>query len=221
MTKALFFDWDGTLVDSLPLLFASHNHVRGMLGYPLWSPEEYRKAIVFSTRELYPKLYGDRAGEAQEMLYSYIKDNHLQALELLEGAHDLIETLFAHGVTMGVVSNKRHDVLRREVEHLGWEKYFVVYNGAGVAKADKPSGEPLRYALAEHGKGLTPDDVIYVGDTESDLGCAADAGCEVAFIRHGKHELLAGLISQYKPTYVVDTLPELKKILMQVLKLSA
>lgn len=221
MTKAVFFDWDGTLVDSLPLLFASHNYVRGVLGYPLWTPEEYRKAIVFSTRELYPRLYGDRAGEAQEMLYNYIRDNHLQALELLDGAQDMIETLFAQGVTMGVVSNKRHDILRREVEHLGWEKYFVVYNGAGVAKADKPSGEPLRYALQEHGKGLSPADVMYVGDTESDLGCATDAGSPVAFIRHGEHERFVDLISQYKPAHVVDTVPELKKILMQVLKLPA
>lgn len=221
MTRAVFFDWDGTLVDSLPLLFASHNHVRGILGYPLWTPEEYKKAIVFSTRELYPRLYGDRAGEAQEMLYNFIRDNHLQSLELLEGAQDLVETLFGHGVTMGVVSNKRHDILRREVEYLGWDKYFVVYNGAGVAKADKPSGEPLRYALEEHGQGLGAADVIYIGDTESDLGCAADAGCPVAFIRHGKHDELAGLISQYKPAHVVDTLPELKKILINILKLPA
>lgn len=219
MTKAVFFDWDGTLVDSLPLLYASHNHVRAVLGYPLWSPEEYRQAIVYSTRELYPTLYADRAGEAQDILYTYIKDNHLQALELLDGAHDLIDTLFNAGVTMGVVSNKRHDILRREVEHLGWDKYFVVYNGAGVAKADKPSGEPLLYALQEHAEGLIPSDVIYIGDTESDLGCAEGAGCPVAFIRHGKTEL-DPLISRYNPAYVVDTLPELKKILMDVLGFS-
>lgn len=213
--KGVFFDWDGTLVDSLPLLFAAHNHVRGKLGYPLWSRDEYAKAIVYSTRELYPKIYGDRAQEAQDMLYGYIQENHLKDLKVLEGAPDVVAYLTRHNVPIGIVSNKRHDVLRREVEHLGWEKHFAVYNGAGVAKADKPSGEPLLHALREHEGGLTPGDIIYVGDTESDLSCAAEAGCPVIFIRHGKDA--EALISRYKPSYVVDTLEELKKILIQLL----
>lgn len=220
MVKAVFFDWDGTLVDSLPLLFASHNYVRGKLGVPLWTPEEYKEAIVYSTRELYPKLYGERAEEAQEMLYAYIKDNHLAELRLLDGSDDLVSFLSARCVPMGVVSNKRHDILRREVEYLGWDKYFRIYNGAGVARLDKPSGEPLRHALLEHGDGLTPSDIVYVGDTESDLGCASDAGAAMVFIRHGKMEC-APLLERYSPDYVVDTVPQLKESLMEILGLSA
>ncbi len=213
--KAVFFDWDGTLVDSIPLLFASHNHVRQNFGLPLWTPEEYSKAILFSTRELYPKIFGDNAQAAQDLLYEYIKENHLAQLVLMHGVEDLIISLHIAGVPMGVVSNKRNDVLRREIEHLGWDKYFGVYNGAGVAEKDKPSGVPLIYAVEQHPSRLSIDDVIYVGDTESDLSCAKEAGCPVLYIDHAPGR--PDLIESYKPTYVVQKPSEIKQLLMDVL----
>lgn len=217
--KGVFFDWDGTLVDSLPLLFAAHNHVREKLGVPLWTREEYTKAIVYSTRELYPKLYGERSQEAQDLLYGYVMENHIKEMKILEGAPDVVDYLAKHNIPMGIVSNKRHDVLRREIEHLGWQKHFGVYNGAGVAKEDKPSGEPLLHALREHDSGLGIDDIIYIGDTESDLSCAKEAGCPCIFIRHNKDA--EELISRYKPAYIVDTLGELKHTLIEIFGLPA
>ncbi|PZQ48030.1 MAG: HAD family hydrolase [Micavibrio aeruginosavorus] len=213
--KAVFFDWDGTLVDSLPLLFAAHNHVRANMGLPLWTREEYAEAIVYSTRELYPKIYGEKSEEAQEMLYSYVQENHLKELILIEGAREVLEYLAEKSVPMGLVSNKRHDVLRREVEHLGWQKFFGVYNGAGAAPRDKPSGEPILYAIGLHPDKPDIGNVIYVGDTESDLSAAKEAGCPVIFIRHGKDA--EALISLYKPAYVVDSLAELKEVLIKTL----
>ncbi len=218
MTQAVFFDWDGTLVDSLPLLYAAHNHVRAKLNYPLWSKEEYLDALVYSTRELYPKLYGDRAQEGQDTLYQYISDHHLSQMKILDGAEDVLIALKARAVPTGLVSNKRNDILRREVEHLGWQKYFDVYMGAGVAKKDKPSGEPLLHALTLHPKDLKIEQVLYVGDTESDLSCAKEAGCPAAFLRHTRTGDM--LIEKYKPAYVVDSLIELKLILMDHLKKS-
>lgn len=212
--KGVFFDWDGTLVDSLPLLFAAHNHVREKLGVPLWTREEYTKAIVFSTRELYPKIYGERSQEAQDLLYGYVKENHIKEMKILEGAPEVVDYLAKHNVPMGIVSNKRHDVLRAEVEHLGWHPHFGVYNGAGHAKEDKPSGEPLLHALREHESGLGIGDIIYIGDTESDLSCAEQAGCPCVFITHGKDH--PELISRYKPAYVVETLGELKQVLIEI-----
>lgn len=211
--KSVFFDWDGTLVDSLPFLFKAHNHVRAYLGEPLWSRDEYARAIVYSTRELYPRIYGARSDEAREMLYNYITENHIDNIDIIDGAKDVLDVLKERGVPMGLVSNKRHDVLRREVEHLGWQDYFGVYNGAGAASQDKPSGVPLLFALEQHPDKIDIKDVLYVGDTESDLSCAKEAGCPVAFIRHVTDSDL--LIDKYKPRYVVNNLGELKEKLIE------
>lgn len=215
MTKAVFFDWDGTLVDSLPMLHKAHNFVRESFGVPLWSREEYTKHMLHSTRELYPTIYGERAQEGIDLLYGYITDNHLQQLSLIDGAESVLQLLQERGVPMGLVSNKRNDVLVREVEHLGWQKYFDVYMGAGVAKKDKPSGEPLIHALGLHPHGLTIDNILYVGDTESDLSCATEAGCPVAFIVHPP--VRTDLIEKYMPRYVVNNLEELKEKLIEYL----
>ena len=48
--KSVFFDWDGTLVDSIPLLFAAHNHVRVAMGLETWSQQEYFQLDRKSTR---------------------------------------------------------------------------------------------------------------------------------------------------------------------------
>jgi len=213
--KSVFFDWDGTLVDSLPLLFAAHNHVRRYMGHAPWSREEYMQAIVYSSRELYPRLYGDRSEEARAVLADYIHAHHLQALKVMDGAEDLLETLLARNVPMGVVSNKTHEFLQREIAHLGWEKYFPVRNGAGIAPKDKPSGAPLLHALAMHPAKPLLEGVIYVGDMESDLGCGLEAGCPVAFIRTDPRS--DALIEQYKPAYVVTDMAGLKTALMEFL----
>jgi phosphoglycolate phosphatase len=213
--KAVFFDWDGTLVDSLPTLFAAHNHVRSLYDLPLWTREEYAKAMILSTRELYPSIFGERALEAQTRLYDYIHANHLQNLVVIEGAAAMIEELAARGIPMGVVSNKRDDVLKKEVEHLGWQKYFGVYNGAGVAEKDKPSCAPLLYALKQHPLPLDIRNVLYVGDTESDLSCAKEAGCKVAFLMHPP--LRDDLVSRYRPAYTARTMAELKACIWEYL----
>lgn len=213
--KAVFFDWDGTLVDSLPLLHKAHNHVREAFGYPLWSREEYMKHMLHSTRELYPAIYGKRSQEGIDLLYSYITENHLREMKLLDGAEDVLKYLLDAGVPTGLVSNKRNDVLRREVEHLGWEKYFGIYMGAGVAVKDKPSGAPLLHALKGHARGETLTDILYVGDTESDLSAAREAGWTAAFVVHAPRR--DDLIEKYKPAYIVNNLAELKEKLIEYL----
>lgn len=215
MTKAIFFDWDGTLVDSLPMLFRAHNHVRETLGHPLWTRDEYSQAIVYSSRELYPRLYAERADEARGILMDFIKANHLKEMKVMDGALELLDYLAAQGVVMGIVSNKTHDFLGIEVSHLGWDKYFGVINGAGVAALDKPSGVPLIHALGMHPAKPSIEDVLYVGDMESDLACAKEAGCPIAFIRGGPKS--EELIAQYKPAYIVDNLTQLKETLIDFL----
>ena len=212
MTKAIFFDWDGTLVDSLPMLFRAHNHVRDYLGHPLWTRDEYAQAIVYSSKELYPRLYGERAEEARNVLMNFIRENHLKELNVLEGAAEMLEELSGRGVIMGIVSNKTHEFLGIEVKHLGWDKYFGVIHGSGQAAKDRPAGDPLLHALLHHPAKPDIKDTLYVGDMESDLSCGKEAGCPVAFIRGTART--DELIAQYKPAYIVDNLTQLKETLI-------
>lgn len=213
MKTAVFFDWDGTLVDSLGILISAHNHVRAAHGLKLWSEEEFFGSVTYSSRELYPIIYGDKSDEAQAMLYDFIKDNHLQYLSTMDGAKEILDMLREMSIPMAVISNKRNDILVREVEALGWQDYFGVYIGAGVAIKDKPSGAPILHALANHPAKPKLEELLYVGDTETDLRTCADIKCDCAYIRQEGRS--AELIDTYKPLIVVDNLRQLKTKLIE------
>lgn len=172
--SAAIFDWDGTLVYTLPLLHAAHNHVRAELGFPLWSWDEYKSHMHNSARELYPRLYGEQAEMAFQTLYAFVEANHLEKLETLEGSLDLLKAFQARGITCLLVSNKSHPYLKREVEALGWSDYFAGIIGAGIADKDKPDIAPVYWALNEAGlEESILSDAIYIGDTGTDAKCAA------------------------------------------------
>lgn len=182
--RVLLFDWDGTLTDTFDLLFAANNHVLEKMGHALWSEEEARRNIRSSSRELYPVLFGDRAQEASEHLYEYIHEHHLAMLNPFPGSATLLETARQHNIPMGIISNKRQDILEREIAELGWDIFFRVIVGAGVAKRDKPAPDPVLHAL-DMMPSATTEGVVYLGDTETDMQAAQAAGISFAFLSHG------------------------------------
>jgi phosphoglycolate phosphatase len=168
--------------------------------------DEFKTMTKYSSIQLYPKLYGDRAEHALEILKEFMISEHLKFFEPMEGAQDLLDTLYKGGIPMGLVSNKRHLFVTREIDHAGWTHYFKAIVGAGVAENDKPSADPLLHALDQ--AGLKPGrHVLFVGDTVSDLECAANAGCDCAFLYHAHPE--NPLIAQYKPALAVKDCPAL------------
>jgi phosphoglycolate phosphatase len=205
---AVFFDWDGTLVDTFPGIHKAHNHVRTQYGLPLWSEAEYREVMKYSSRDIYPKIYGEKAEEAMKILYDFIEANHISELKVMPQARELLEYLRRNGVTLGVVSNKRHKYLSREIEHLGWQDFFSAIVGAGEAEQDKPAAAPLVKAGDSAGKKVS--DMWYVGDGETDLQMAKNAGCPAVLVLHGEKK--EDLIGAYKPLLVANDCAHLREL---------
>ena len=197
--KAIIFDWDGTLVDTCGLILDAHNHVRRHMEQELWTMEDFMGRASQSAREYYPKIYGDRADEAQTVLYEYVEEHHLTYLKAMNGSAEILDMLLAHKIPVGVVSNKRHGTLHKEVDAMGWQKYFVSVIGAGHAPKDKPSPDPLLMAIAEIDGTAQPSDILYIGDTETDLLCARNTSCPVALVQSDKPR--PDLIEKYSPNY--------------------
>lgn len=204
---AIFFDWDGTLVDTLPGLLLAHNHVRKHFDLPLWTRDQFHKEMKYSSRELYPKIYGDRAEEAVSILRDFMDKEILNHITPLKNSEVLLRRIHKMKIPIGIVSNKRHEFLIREIEHLGWGKYINVQAGSGYADRDKPSGAPIRKALGEI--GIKPEDslVWFVGDTETDLLAAQDSACLPILILHGAQN--PKLIEKHSPAYVFESCQDL------------
>ena len=197
--KAVLFDWDGTLVNSWPIIHESMNQTLEAMGHVKWTVEETNERVRRSLREAFPPIFGDRWEEARDIFYSAYRAVHLERVEKKEGAEELIEVLFKLGVYLGVVSNKSGGHLRAESKKLGWDRYFEGrLIGATDARRDKPATDPVYMALT--GSGISPgSDVWFVGDTWVDIACGRAANCytiligentpdEPEFVDHPPHE---------------------------------
>jgi phosphoglycolate phosphatase len=186
LPKAVFFDWDGTLVDSFKFLHGAHNHVRGVLGIAPFSLEVFEGYFGQPREKLYRELYGDHMEEAKTHFEAYVFANHLKGLSPTVGAQALLEQLHAMGIPCGVVTNKKGSFVVKEISNFGWERFFVSVVGAAEAQADKPSPAPLWLAVKRAGIVEDMGNIWFVGDTENDLACARDAGAVSILIAGNK-----------------------------------
>ncbi|MBN8521379.1 MAG: HAD family hydrolase [Alphaproteobacteria bacterium] len=197
--SVILFDWDGTLVDSMPLVLAGHNLVREKLGYPLWGMAEVLKYATKSARENFPVLYGDRAGEAESLFYTYVNAHRFDILKSYPQTHDALTHLKSAGFRLGVVSNKKYEYLNIEIDHFGWRSFFESIVGAGEAEQDKPSALPIKLALSRMGYNQDIKTVLYVGDTITDKDTAHHAGTDWAYVHQGDEK--SALIEHNPPVW--------------------
>jgi phosphoglycolate phosphatase len=174
--RAILFDWDNTLVDSWATIHEALNIVMAAMGKPAWSLAETKARVRLSLRESFPVHFGERWEEAREIYLDHFRAIHLERLTVLPGRGELLRSLAAEGLFLGVVSNKTGALLRREAEQLGWSAYFGRVVGAGDAVVDKPDAAPVRLALEP--SGLAAGEAVwFVGDTGVDMECAGNSGC--------------------------------------------
>ncbi len=180
--RAILFDWDNTLVDTWGVIHRALATTLEAMGHKPWSLEETRKRVRASARDSFPALFGERADEAMAIFYGTFEAEHLAKLCARPGAGAMLARLAEAGLVLGVVSNKRGYLLRREAEHLGWTARFHRLVGADDARRDKPAVEAVDLALDGCGLARGPE-VWFVGDTDIDMVCATRAGCRPVLLR--------------------------------------
>lgn len=208
--KAIFFDWDGTLVDSFAALEESHNRVLKSYGETPSNPGWFFPYFGGEREVLYNAIYGaERAEEARHKFEAIFAANHCDWITLLDGAEEALTFLDELRIPYGVVTNKHPKFVTAEINHFGWADRFVSLVGAREAAKDKPSPDPLFLALERSGLGITPQDILFVGDTASDLSCAKLADAPCVFIGEADSPHLQG----YEPAAIVSGVHELKELL--------
>lgn len=208
--RAVLFDWDNTLVNTWPTIVECYHDTFTALGLTPWTALEVQDRAHGSLRDVFPSLFGPRAGEAERIFYETFHRIHLERLEPLPGAVALLERCRDLGFYVAVVSNKVGDNLRAELAHLGWERWIVRAVGAKDARRDKPAPDPIFMAL--DGTGIAPDDTVWmVGDTLADLKCAYAAGCFPVLV--GGAEQLSAALLDHPPRLRVRNCNELMALL--------
>ena len=213
LPDAVFWDWDGTLTDSYEFLNDAHNHTLQALGFPLFKDGEYRNYFGHPRDVLYPAIYKDKAAQAVDIFGAYVIENS-HKVKTVEGAEEILGFFHERNMPMGIVSNKKANLIQEEIKHLGWEHFFSVLVGSGDADTDKPSSAPLILALEKAKIDRENNNIWYIGDTENDLACAQNAGCMSLFMTGDTNT--AQLIKTYDPLISFERYSQLKDILVAI-----
>ncbi len=180
--SAIIFDWDNTLVNTWPIIHTALNATLVAKGLPEWTFDMTRSRVKKSMRDSFPEVFGENWKEAGEIYQAEYRKHHLSKLESLDGAESLLKSIKASGIFCVVVSNKKGDNLRMEIENIGWGHYFQAVVGAQDAAKDKPYNAPVELAFKDSVLPLDKS-VWFIGDSEIDLECAGN--CGVSAILYG------------------------------------
>lgn len=207
--NALLFDWDGTLVDSHPVLAAAMNQTLKAYDREPWSYEQWENWLGLSARDAFPKEFGDTWEDARRIYLEAYGELHLDRIQLLTGASELVDSLIEAFIPMSVVSNKTGDYLRKEAVHFGWSESFSAFIGSGDSTKDKPAPDPVYDALRP--LGLEPSSKTwFIGDNDVDVACGRASGCTTV--------LIGEKYPDSDPDCRVEGLPELQTLIFGALR---
>lgn len=179
--KAVIFDLDGTLVDSLDDLADSVNLMLEGYGFPTHDVEAYRYFVGNGSKKLMERtLPKDRAASAEfveEALAKYkeiYKERLLEKTRPYKGVRELLTELKNRRIPLAVCTNKHNEAALTIVKILFEPNTFDEVLGDRIGHPKKPDPTaPLEIAAA---LGVKPEEVAYLGDTSVDMETAVRAG---------------------------------------------
>jgi len=176
--KAIVWDLDGTLLDTLDDLANSVNYALSACGHPLHTREEIRTYIGNGAVKLIERSIPAGAGEEE-------RDRVLAAFREHYGIHcndetkpypgmmELLSDLNGAGIPMGIVSNKPDSAVA-DLAQVYFQGKIRVSAGARPGYEVKPAPDLVWEVLRQ--MGVSPAEAVYIGDSEVDVITAKNAG---------------------------------------------
>ncbi|MEM5948138.1 HAD family hydrolase [Spirochaetia bacterium 38H-sp] len=196
--KAVVFDLDGTLINTLEDIALACNKVLSDNGYPEHPVQAYGKmvgdgAITLIERALPPSL---RQESEIERLYALFRKEYADRAHrstcLYPGIKELLEHLKKMGIPMAVLSNKPDFIVKDSVKPFLPLEYFDILLGHKDGEKPKPDPAGLKRIISAWELEKEPSCVCMVGDSDVDVFTAKAAGassCGAAWGFRGREEL--------------------------------
>ncbi len=178
MIKAILFDLDGTLVDTLADIATVMNGFLRSKSWPEHAVEAYRlmvgRGLLNLIRTAVPPSESHRAPELYDEVFTVYNAMGIGDSRPYPGATAVLEALNAAGIPIAVVSNKPDAITRTMMAGLFGSIRFALVRGGLDGVAPKP--EPSSAFEAARACGVAPADCAFVGDSDVDMKTAIAAG---------------------------------------------
>lgn len=178
MIKAVLFDLDGTLADSLADLTDGVNLALSKFGYPLRTIEEVKSFVGNGIINLLDCASShtasmERINELREEFYKYYGDHYCYKTTAYDGLSELIAALHERGIQTAVVTNKDDEVAKDIVNKLLGDNFAVIRGKLDGCPA-KPDPESTLSVMSE--LRVKPEECIFLGDSGVDIMTGLNSG---------------------------------------------
>jgi phosphoglycolate phosphatase len=176
--RAVLFDLDGTLVDSLGDLTDAANHVREAFALPFLNELEIRMKVGKGSRNLIqqtlPNFPDSDIDRALALFLAYNRQHIAEKSRLYPGMLETLSTLATTHLKMAVITNKNEDLCLLLLHDLGIHARFESVCGGDTYPERKPSPLPLLKTAEK--LGVAPHHCVMIGDSINDIEAGHQAG---------------------------------------------
>jgi HAD superfamily hydrolase (TIGR01509 family) len=209
MTKALLFDFDGTLADTLPFYLQAYDDALRTIGFTL--PEKEIVRLCFGKKEdvVCNALNVPEKTELFRTAYFEGVKTKFKDAPLFEGVRELLFALKEKNIKVGIITFAYRWYIDQMVNQYGLAPSVDMVISTDDVKNPKPDPEAVLSFCARH--NLSPADCIVVGDSKSDILMAHRAGSS-SVLMHPKHYSLFYSLEDLKttnPTHIVERISEI------------
>lgn len=179
MIKAVLFDLDGTLVNSLEDLANATNFALSSMGFPCRELGEYNYLVGDGIPKLIERALPEGAKTPEnskkclDIFMAYYREHYHDKTYAYKGVKELISDLKQNDLKTAVVSNKAQEMAQKVAEKL-FGNMFDAVAGKREGFAAKP--DPALTLEIVRELGVKPDDCALIGDSGMDMAAAVNGG---------------------------------------------
>lgn len=206
--ELVLFDLDGTLIDTIDLIYLSFKHATTSVLNENFTKEKLLKNIGRPLQDQMSVFSDERKEELIRSYHDYNFKNHDRMVAAYPNVPKFLSQL-SESSKIGVVTSKRRDLALRGMELCGLSGYIDEVVAMEDTTEHKPGSAPVLLALKKFNK--EKDSCVFIGDSPFDIQAGKAAGVMTVAVLWGpfsKETLL-----KEKPDHIIHKIEELSKII--------
>ena len=221
--QLLIFDFDGTLIDSVPDLADATNAMLITLGketYPIstirnWVGNGSRmlveRALVGKVDLLEGEVTVEEADHAEQVFFDAYKNISGSKTVAYPDVDSGLKKLKAAGYTLALVTNKPIRFVPKILQSFGWQNLFSEVLGGDSLPVKKPDPAPLLHVC--EALNITPEQAVMIGDSRNDILAGQNANMDTLGLSYGYN--YGQDIRELNPTVAFDDFAALVDYLLK------